>query len=180
MIETLYGADGKDETRVKRAFGWVVTFRDFPAGSWQTVSAQDIIRGALTFFTKGRATFTLDGKPYPDRVPGILSVEHEGEDDGLEGMFTLRYVEPTTRVCIPRVFNRDQLPPVRQLRLKPGVQADVPAGTRLLVCLGRVQAGERTFGEEQTIHVVNDGVQLEALDSEVLALDFTHCPSPRR
>ena len=97
MIETLYNANGSDNTRIRRAFRWVVTFRDFPVGSWQTVDGGSMMTQAPTLFTKGRAEFFLDGVQRGDRVPGTLSSEHEVV--GLGGTFKLSYVEPT-------IFNR--------------------------------------------------------------------------
>jgi hypothetical protein len=148
MKETLHDAFGQDQTRVKRAFRWVVTFRDFPIGSRQTVDGDSMMTEALTLFTKGRAEFYLDGVRRGDRVPGILSSEYEPVGQG--GTFELRYVEPTTRVCIPRKANGDKLPNVKKIMLKAGERFEVPSMARYLVCLGSVLIGEKTFVAEQS------------------------------
>jgi len=177
MKETLHDAHGRDQTRLKRVFGWVVTFRDFPTGSWQTVGGDEMMTRALTLFTKGRAEFYLDGERRGDRVPGILSSEHEPV--GLDGTFTLRYVEPTTRVCIPAGFmiHRGQLPQVTKIVLEEGQTLSVDAGFKALVCLGQVQIEDRTFDEESTFAVRSEQVQVVARKYTIL-LDFTHSNAP--
>lgn len=178
MKETLYGSRGLDQTRVRRAFGWVITFRDFPVGCWQTVGGDDMMKGALTFFTKGRAEFYLDGVKRRDRVPGILSTEHEPV--GLDGEFKLVYVEPTTRVCIPAGLkaNKGKLPNVQQLQLDAGDKLVLMPGFRGLVCLGSVQIGDRIFNEEQTFSVVSGGEKLCVAQSKCFILDFTNAGNP--
>lgn len=146
MIETLYRANGLDETRVRRAFGWVITFRDFPIGSFQTVDGDSMMTEALTLFTKGRAEFYLNGERRGDRVPGTLSSEHELV--GLGGQFELRYVEPTTRVCIPNNINRGKLPRVSKLMIEKG--SLIPLDGNFLVCLGSLEVNGKVVEEEKT------------------------------
>ncbi len=144
--ETLHNARGLDQTRVKRAFRWVVTFRDFPAECRQLVQGHSMFSGALTLFTKGRAEFYLDGVRRGDRVPGILSAEHEPV--GTDGVFELRYVEPTTRLCIPAAINGGKLPDVLKIQLLADESIELTG--QFLVCVGQVQVDGRTFSEEQT------------------------------
>jgi len=172
LFETLHDTNGEDETRVRRAFGWVVTFRDFPVGSWQNVGGDEMMTHALTFFTKGRAEFYLDGVRRGDRIPGILSSEYEPV--GQDGMFELKYVEPTTRVCIPRYVNNDQLPNVKKIHLTEPIT--VKAGFKALVCLGSVTVGEKVFEEEKTISVSSPEVTLVP-NGDCYLLDFTDSSS---
>lgn len=178
MKETLHCSNGRDETRVRRAFGWVVTFRDFAAGSWQTVGGDEMMTEALTYFTKGRAEFYLDGERRGDRVPGILSSEHDVVGQG--GTFTIKYVEPTSRVCIPRAAkaNKRQLPNVRQLDLQRGDALLVRPGFKALVCLGSVTVGDREFKEETTFEVRTGDMKIIATADRVLLLDFTDASRP--
>jgi hypothetical protein len=148
MKETLFNANGKDQTRIRRAFRWVITFRDFPAGSWQTVDGNSMMTEALTLFTRGRAEFYLDGVRRGDREPGVLSTEHEVVGAG--GTFELRYVEPTTRLCIPANINNKRLPTVRKTVLVAGESFEAEPMGQYLVCLGSVQIGNKTFTEEQS------------------------------
>lgn len=169
MKETLHDARGLDETRVKRAFGWIVTFRDFPAGSWQTVDGDSMMRDAVTYFTKGRAEFYLDGVRRKDRVPGTLSTEHEIVGEG--GTFELRYVEPTTRVCMPLKIqpakNKGRQPTVKQHRLEPG-EHELRAG-KYLVCLGKLTIGDKTI-EEETPFIIPDLLVRKATTTELTLL----------
>ncbi len=146
MIETLYNAQGQDETRVRRAFGWVVTFRDFPVGCYQTVDGDSMMTQALTCFTKGRAEFYLDGERRGDRVPGILSSEHDIVGQG--GTFTIKYVEPTTRLCIPAKINKNRLPNVKKKILQAGDTLNVSG--KYLVCLGTIEVNGKVFEEERS------------------------------
>ncbi len=169
MKETLHCSNGKDQTRICRAFGWVVTFRDFPAGSYQTVDGDSMMTQALTLFTKGRAEFYLDGVKRGDRVPGILSSEHEVVGEG--GTFEIRYVEPTSRVCIPRVANKGRLPTVKKHMLEARETINFPAGTKLLVCLGQIAVNsQKLFDEERTAKLLNDSI-VEA-DRPTILLEF--------
>lgn len=166
MIETLHNASGQDSTRVKRAFGWVVTFRDFPAGSWQTVDSEGMIKDALTLFTKGRAEFYLDGVKRGDRLPGILSSEYEPFPPG--GTFKLVYVEPTTRLCVPRDFNRGELPLVEKIQMGLDEMISSTPGDCFLVCLGEVNVKGRTFPEESTFKTVDSTHIISKAPSTIL------------
>lgn len=168
MKETLHGAQGKDETRVRRAFGWIVTFRDFPAGSYQTVDGDSMMTEALTLFTKGRAEFFLDGVKRGDRVPGILSAEHDIVGQG--GTFEIRYTVPTTRLCVPSKINNGRLPTVKKLVLSK--DQSVPVDGKYLVCLGSVEIAGKVIKEEQTFRTaeprdlvtLEDAILLQLLD----------------
>jgi hypothetical protein len=168
LKETLHNANGLDVTRVKRAFKWVVTFRDFPKDSWQTVDGDSMMAQALTLFTKGRAQFFLDGVQRQDRVPGTLSSEHEPV--GLGGTFTLRYVEPTSRLCIPAKINQGKLPTVKKHMHHAGDTFEFTAGMKLLVCLGEIEVNGKIFKEEQSVQVPNGG-KCTAI-SDVILLEF--------
>jgi len=171
MIETLYNADGKAVTRVKRAFDWIVTFRDFPVGSWQTVDGDSMMTEALTLFTKGRAEFYLNGTRRLDRVPGILSTEHDVVGRG--ETFKLIYVEPTTRLCMPTMVNKGLQPEVSKVMLKAGDKLELPVGYRGLVCAGAIAIDGNIFYEEHTFKVSTDLKTAVAIDDTII-LDFTN------
>jgi hypothetical protein len=170
MIETLYNAKGKSVTRVKRAFNWVVTFRDFPVDSWQTVDGDSMMTEAFTLFTKGRAEFYLDGVKRGDRVPGIMSSEHEIVGQG--GTFKLVYVEPTTRVCIPTAINKGLQPNVSKVMLKEGDKLELLLGYKGLVCSGAISIDGNIYYEERTFKVVSDAKIGTAVEDTII-LDFT-------
>lgn len=153
-METLFNSNGLAKTRVKRAFKWVITFRDFPAGSWQEVDGSKMMTHALTLFTKGRALFFQDGVQLPDRVPGILSSDYE--PTGLSSTFKLEYVEPTTRLCIPAMLNDGVLPEVEKIELSPGQVHAAKAAERFLVCLGNAKVNGKIIEEERTFHLKQD------------------------
>lgn len=146
MKETLHCANGKDETRVRRAFHWVVAFRDFPAGSYQTIDGDSMVKEALTLFTKGRAEFYYNGVRRADRVPGVLSTEHDIDWEG--GEFLLKYVEPTSRICIPSKINRGKLPVVEKVVLVANSTYELEG--KYLVCVGSLSVNGKLFGEMTT------------------------------
>lgn len=168
MKETLHNANGLDATRIRRAFRWVVTFRDFPQGSWQTVDGDSMMTKALTLFTKGRAEFFLDGVQRSDRIPGVLSSEHELV--GLGGTFTLKYIEPTSRVCIPAKINNGNLPAVKKHMYSSGSTFVVTESKKFLVCLGSISVNDKVFNEEQSVQIRHDA-NVTAL-SDVILLEF--------
>jgi hypothetical protein len=169
MKETLHDAFGRDQTRIKRAFRWVVTFRDFPAGSRQTVDGDSMMTEALTLFTKGRAEFYLDGERRGDRVPGVLSTEHDLVGQG--GEFELRYVEPTTRVCIPLKANAGRLPTVKKWFYDHQGQGPVLPGQKFMVCLGTATINGKTFSEEQSFQIGDTPVIMD-WSANTLLLEF--------
>jgi len=165
-METLYNANGGSKTRLYRAFGWLITFRDFPEGCWQEVDGSKMMTEALTLFTKGRAEFYQDETHrLPDRVPGILSSEHV--PTGLNSTFKLMYREPTTRLCVPASINDGKLPEVEKVDLAAGEAQTFPAGTRLLVCLGSVNVKDRTFAEEKSF-TLKDEAAVTATERSLL------------
>jgi len=163
--ETLHCSNGLDETRVRRAFGWVVTFRDFPARSFQTVDGDSMMTEALTLFTKGRAEFYLNGDRRGDRVPGTLSSEHEVVGQG--GTFKLVYVEPTTRVCIPANINNHKLPIVSKFMFEEEQHQVLQPG-KYLVCLGVVAIADREFTEERSFELAEPKLTLAMKPSILL------------
>lgn len=166
MKETLYCSNGQDETRIRRAFGWVVTFRDFPAGSFQTVDGDSMMKEALTLFTKGCAEFLLDGVKRGDRVPGILSSEHEQVGKG--GTFRINYIEPTTRVCIPANINKFRLPKVKKYMIPNGEL--IALDGKFLVCLGSLDVNGQTIIEEKVFQTTEPRIG-KALEKCIL-LEF--------
>jgi hypothetical protein len=170
MKETLYNAEGKAVTRVKRAFNWVVTFRDFPAGAWQTVDGDTMMTEALTLFTKGRAEFYLDDVKRLDRVPGTLSTEHEVVGTG--GVFKLVYTEPTTRVCMPTSVNKGNQPKVTKVMLNAGDTLELPVGYKGLVCAGSIKIDDKEFLEEKTFKVITEPKIATAVSNTII-LNFT-------
>lgn len=165
-METLHDSNGGSKTRVYRAFQWVITFRDFPAGCWQEVDGSKMMTEALTLFTKGRAEFYQDETiRLPDRLPGILSSEHQ--PTGLESTFKLVYMEPTTRLCIPASINHGELPKVEKIELAAGGFTTLPAGSRVLVCLGTVTVKDRTFQEERSF-TLKDEATVTATENSLL------------
>lgn len=166
MKETLHCSNGLDETRVRRAFGWVVTFRDFPEGSYQTVGGDGMMTEALTLFTKGRAEFYLDDVKRGDRLPGILSSEHEPV--GLDGTFKLVYVEPTTRLCIPAFINKGKLPTVVKYHISKGSLISLDG--KFLLCLGRLDVNGKTIEEEKSFQTIEPRIS-RALEESIL-LEF--------
>jgi hypothetical protein len=169
ISEQLFNSNNQAVVRVGRAFKWVITFRDYPAESYQVIRGKEMMSEAITLFTKGRAEFFLDDVKRGDRVPGILSTEHElvGED----GTFKLVYTEPTTRLCIYAGNNKDKLPIVNKLEINAGESVILQPGFKGLVCLGSVTINGKVFDEERTFIV--GSVERECVaNSKVIILEF--------
>lgn len=169
--ETLFNANAQDRTAVRRAFGWVLTFKDYPAGSVQTVRGAEMMTEAVTLFTRGRAEFWLNGERRGDRVPGILSSEHEPV--GIDGEFKLIYTERTSRVCIPASINRNRLPKVKKIILDDNETRQFEPRTRLVVCTGSISVQDRIFNEQDSIEICTNSKVLRSIGHTIL-LDFTN------
>lgn len=169
MIER---TQGTITARVRRAFHWIFSFRDFEPGTIQWIGGREMMTQAVTLFTKGRAEFYLDGVRRGDRVPGILSSEHEPV--GLDGEFKLVYVEPTTRVCIPAAFNRGQLPLVKKHHAVDDQTIGFIPGQKLLVCSGELVL-DRVILPEQSV-TIKEPMYVE-LKAGTLLLEFLNAPT---
>ena len=171
MFEKTLIHEDKIVQRMKRAFKWIVHFRDFPEGCIQEFSGEQIQKDALTFFTKGKAEFYYGNLKRPDRIPGILSSEQETWWD--KGTFTIHYKEPTTRVCIARHLNKGLLPAVKKLEFNQGETFILNPPFKGLMCLGSIQLDDRIFNEEQTFNIISENKIFKSL-SKVYILDFTN------
>jgi hypothetical protein len=171
MKEITYNGSGT-VSRIKRAFGWIVTFRNFPPGCEQTVDGASISDEAVTLWTKGRVELYYNNERKLDRVPGVLSTEIEKYWDQT-GEFKLVYNEPSTRVCIFQGINKGRLPHVTKIALDQGQMAELAPGSKILVCLGSVEVADRTFNEESTFSVGNQTRSCRA-NEYTLLLDFTN------
>ena len=165
MIETLFNTNRNDRTRIKNSFGWVVTFRDFPAGSYQTTESDNLAKHALSLYTKGCGEFYCDGKRLADRVPGTLSSEHP--EDWCGTNYKTVFNVPTTRLCIPAELNNWKLPTFKMYLLEQGESRLVEAGGKFLLCLGSVDVNNKVFKEEQSFTNANEAF-VTALEKVIL------------
>lgn len=171
MIEHNFNTQ-QSKSRVKNAFGWIVLFKDFPEGSWQTMvgdpdSAWD---EAITLFLKGNTAILYNGQHMHDRRPGYLSSSAPEWWQG--GEIELRYTESASRLCIFKGINSDKIPNVTKIELDSGQEITLPPGSKMLVCLGSVEVSNKTFNAEKTFSVGEESRVIKALD-RVIMLDFT-------
>lgn len=173
MIEKNITGNDTVVTRVRRAFGWVVFFRDFAQYSEQEIITPQIIEEAVTLFTKGRAELWVNDVQETDRLPGLFSLEKEPRTDNSVKTWKFVYTEPTTRVCIAQEYNRNKLPNVTKIELADGETIEFSPGFRGLVCLGSIVFPSRTFLEEQSFTVVSTPKTAQA-QGRTFILDFTN------
>lgn len=170
MMEETF--EGVPTDRLKRAFGWIVSFRDFTQGCRQVFGGNGTDVEAISLLTKGRYEHYYKGGRNPDRVSGDITSEIA--DYWTQGVFEHKYVEPSTRVCIYRWFNNGRLPEVRKIEMQEGEEILLPAGAKLLICLGSVQAADKVFEEESVLMVGGTPRHCKAIQRNVLMLDFTN------
>jgi hypothetical protein len=172
MIEETL-TDSQIVTRVKRAFGWVVTFRDVPKGCEQRVIGTAMMTEAITYCTKGTAELYLNDQRQPDRVPGILSSDQLPRPDAEGKIWKLVYVEPCTRVCIPDTYNKGRLPNLTKIELVDNQSYEFPLGFKGLVCLGKLVFDGKEFNEEQQFQI-KDIAKTATAQGTTYILDFTN------
>jgi hypothetical protein len=91
-----------------------------------------------TLYVKGRASFTHDdGTVFEDRVPGMFSGDRP---DTPAGVMRHTVLEELEFWCFNWHANRGALPQVEILRVPSGQAISVAAGTRVLLCAGRLGA----------------------------------------
>jgi hypothetical protein len=167
--------NGLPTDRLKRAFSWIVMFRNFPAGCQQTFNGNSEEPEAISLHTKGRYEYYYKDGCNSSSIIGTLTSEIF--EFWKQGTFNVTYVEPTTRVCIYRWFNNGRLPDVQKVVLQQNQELMLPPKTKMLVCLGSVQIGDKVFSEETTFTIGDTARQCKALDSNVLMIDFTNAGS---
>jgi len=172
MIEETL-TDSQIVTRVKRAFGWVVTFRDIPQGCEQRIFGTSMMTEAVTYCTKGVAELYLNDDRQPDRVPGLLSSDQLPRPDAVGKIWRLSYVQPCTRVCIPDSFNKGRLPSLTKIELADGQTHEFPVGFKGLVCLGKLIFDGKEFTEEQQFQIKDTAKTAQAQGTTYI-LNFTN------
>ena len=132
--------------RAHTSFGWTIHQYTMPPGAKLiTKSSRHIERAKapnVTLFVRGRATVTgADGTSYPDRLPGVFSPER---GDVPQGAVTTLAVTEFEFWCMNWTVNRGSLPQLQALRIAEEQDVTLPAGQRVLVCLG--QLGDASAG----------------------------------
>lgn len=122
-------------------FGWRVQRHDMPPGAVMLVRALvEVPRAAApnrAMYVQGRATVTVDGASYDDRVPGTYSHERPAQPAG-DAVVTA--VEHTVFWCFNHGMNRRALPQLTPIRLAPGQARVFDAGDKVFVMQGGADA----------------------------------------
>lgn len=124
------------------AFGWKVHRHVFaPGGKLVTRATQAISRSSapnMTLYVRGEASLTHeDGTVFDNRVPGMFSGDRP---DTPAGVMTHTALNEFEFWCFNWHANRGALPQVEILRIPSGQAISVAAGTRVLLCAGRLGA----------------------------------------
>lgn len=171
MIEETYNLSEPVKDRIKRSFGWIVLFREFPKDAEQRFYGRSMVDDAVTLFTKGFAELYYDGQRQTDRVPGTFSLDYTSQAEWEGKVFRLVYTEPTTRICIPKTMNRGSLPQVTKIELAHGQSYEFPVGFKGLVCLGKLCFQDREISEENIFKIV-DQEKTATANGNVIVLRF--------
>lgn len=140
------------------AFGWKVHRHIMPVGSKLVTKAATQIPRAqsanINLFVRGRATLThSSGIAYPDRVPGMFSLDRPPTP---AGELTATALEELEFWCFNWHANHGALPALSALRLADGQSFAGQPGQRIITCLGDL--GPHPFGSA----FVCDGSELVA------------------
>jgi hypothetical protein len=141
-------------------FGWAIQHFKLSAGEQFVVLARDNIprsdMSAKTFYTVGRmnAVHELAGVDTPDRPAGFFS-PNELPDVLTRGKTTLTAVTDSEWWCLEGklMANKGKAPVMTPVILEQGQSAQLPVGTKLLVCEGSGTIGSQTFSQAQAVTV---------------------------
>lgn len=150
-------APGPKITRtVHESFGWKVDQQIMDIGSSIVVTARSDINRAdatnITFYVRGRVSYTGENQTWPDRVAGSFSGDrpvHPG------GILTIKAIEETEFWCFNYYFNRRALPVVDVFRFPVAGTLSVPLNQKILVCRGQVEQYTSGLSFEATSSLLN-------------------------
>jgi hypothetical protein len=167
ITETLAGGERPRSVLSKRAFGWIAVFLSFRAGITQTLTYTNLPEEERTYiYTRGKAELYINGQHITTLVPGSVSSDLPKTELG--ATFELRFIEETSRVCLPAAVNRGKVPTIRKIILEPGESFEGVHGERFLVCLGSVSIGARTFAEKESFEVSSTSVSATATERTIV------------
>lgn len=141
-------------------FGWAIQHFKLNAGEQFVVLARDNIprstMSAKTFYTVGRmnAEHETAGVYTPDRPAGFFS-PNQLPDVLTRGKTTLTAVTDSEWWCLEGKLspNKGKAPVMTPVILEQGQSAQLPVGTKLLVCEGSGTIGNQTFSQAQAVKV---------------------------
>jgi hypothetical protein len=150
-------------------FGWAIQHFKLSAGEQFVVLARDNIprsdMSAKTFYTVGRmnAAHELTGVYTPDRPAGFFS-PNELPDVLTRGKTTLTAVTDSEWWCLEGKLaaNKGKAPVMTPVVLEQGQSAQLPVGTKLLVCEGSGTIGNQTFSQAQAVTIATEEKALVA------------------
>jgi hypothetical protein len=167
ITETLAGGEHPRSVLIKRAFGWITVFLSFRAGITQTLTYTNLPEEERTYiYTRGKAELYINDQYVTTLVPGSVSTDLPSTELGAK--FELRFIEETTRVCMPATSNHGKVPKIRKIMLEPGESFEGAHGERFLVCLGSVSIGARTFAEKESFEVSSTSISATATERTIV------------
>ena len=140
------------------AFGWVVHRKVIAtSGSYSVKLTADTDGpglGNITLVTKGLITGVnrATGAAVLDRAPGYTNKDRTGL---LAGMYDFTAQQPSEWWCINQRINKSRLPQVDVFSASAGQTVELPAGTKLLLCEGRLFVGETEYNAPQAFQVTS-------------------------
>jgi hypothetical protein len=167
ITETLSGGEHPRSVISKRAFGWIAVFLSFRAGITQTLTYTNLPEEERTYiYTRGKAELYINDQYITTLVPGSVSTDLPKTELGAK--FELRFIEETSRVCMPAAANHGVVPTIRKIMLEPGESFNSIQGERFLVCSGTVSIGERSFTEKESFEVSSTSVLATATERTIV------------
>jgi hypothetical protein len=137
-------------------FGWVVHHKKIPAGEMYTINLTSNTDGPglgnITIITKGQITGVnrATGTPVPTRVPGYSNKYRTGL---LAGTYDFTALESSEWWCINQKVNKNQMPDVDIFVAAQGQAVELPVGTKLLLCEGKMSVGDSQYGASKAFQV---------------------------
>lgn len=131
------------------AFGKVVIVAQTNAGDTRVVplGQNGLVKSGYYYYTAGIAKVHVieTGEQLEDRTPGWLNVEHAGASASSKGNLQLNFPVPTEWLCIPHQYNKDGLPSLESLIIRPGVPKTIENNSDIFLVRGKLNISGKTF-----------------------------------
>ncbi len=152
------------------AFGKVVIVAQTNAGDTRVVplGQNGLVKSGYYYYTSGVAKVHVieTGEQLEDRTPGWLNVEHAGASASTKGNLQLNFPVPTEWLCIPHQYNKDGLPNLESLIIRPGTPRTIENNSDIFLVRGKLNISNKTFVGPCQIRIRSGETTAEALGKE--------------
>lgn len=131
------------------AFGKTVILAQTQAGDTRVVplGQNGLVKSGWYYYTHGCAKVHVieTGEQLSDRTPGWLNAEHAGASASTTGNLQLYFPVETEWLCIPHQYNKNGLPTLESVVVKPGETLPLANDTDIFLVRGKLNINGKVF-----------------------------------